>query len=99
MSQFSLKVTLARTTLSIPSDPPSNLRLLLPLPGPTPSSSTRSARVTAGLHSRLNCMLLLDKYMRRLRNCCPVHFSIDCQVHAKGACTLGSTPHDSIRLK
>ncbi|KAG1844369.1 hypothetical protein F4604DRAFT_1937570 [Suillus subluteus] len=66
------------------------------LPAPAPSSSTRSARVTTGLHDRLDRTLLLDRYMRRLQNCCPVHFVIDCQVHAKGACSSGSNPLDSM---
>ncbi|KAG2358663.1 hypothetical protein BDR07DRAFT_1489182 [Suillus spraguei] len=66
------------------------------LPAPAPSSSTRSARVTAGLHSRLDRTLLLDKYMRKLQNCCPVHFVIDFKVHAKGACSLEVNALDSM---
>ncbi|KAG1791923.1 P-loop containing nucleoside triphosphate hydrolase protein [Suillus plorans] len=62
------------------------------LPAPVPSSSTRSMRVTAGLHSRLDCTSLLDRYMRKLRDCCPVHFGIDYQVHKKDACPVGSGP-------
>ncbi|KAG2030492.1 hypothetical protein BDR03DRAFT_987039 [Suillus americanus] len=67
------------------------------LPLPEPSSLTRSVRVTAGLHNRLDSTLHLDRYMRRLQDCCPVHFGIDCQIHAKhDVWSLASDPLDKM---
>jgi hypothetical protein len=45
------------------------------MPMPEPSWMTRSSRAKNGLQSRLNKTSLLDKYMRKLKGCCPSHFA------------------------
>jgi hypothetical protein len=69
----------------------------LSLPLPALFSLTRSVKVNAGFNSRLNHTSLLDRYMRRLQDCCLIHFRMDCQVHAKyNVCSLGSDPLDKM---
>ncbi|KAG1718132.1 uncharacterized protein EDB91DRAFT_1258863 [Suillus paluster] len=66
------------------------------LPVSLPSSSSRSDRVMAGIQSRLNRTSLLDRFMRKLQNCCPVHFAVHSQAHPEhGPCALGRQGHDS----